>query len=215
MLAQFPGITTPQFSKDPHTHTIQHYISTKSLSIHARPRRLSPAKLTLAQSEFNKMMDFSICCSSSSPWASLLHTVPKASEDWGPCSDYHRLNALPRLTDTLSLTFIILLSVFPGSKIFSEVDLIRGYHQSPVALEDIAKTAVVTLFGVFEFLRMPFVLKNAVQTLQRLMDSVSQSLDFVFIYLDVILVASASLTKHRKHLLRDSYSKNCLISVLW
>ena len=50
--------------------------------------------------------------------------------------------------------------------------------------------------------RMPFGLKNAAQTFQRLMDSVCQSLDFVFVYLDDILVASASHTEHRKHLFR-------------
>ena len=47
---------------------------------------------------------------------------------------------------------------------------------------------------------MPFGLKNAAQAFQRLMDLVCQSLDFVFVYLDNILVASTSSQAHLSHL---------------
>lgn len=46
-----------------------------------------------------------------------------------------------------------------GCSVFSKIDLIRGYHQGPVAAADIPKTAVITPFGLFEFLRMSFGLK--------------------------------------------------------
>jgi hypothetical protein len=48
-----------------------------------------------------------------------------------------------------------------GCIIFSKLDLQKGYCQVPVAAGDLAKTAVITLFGLFEFLWMPFSLKNA------------------------------------------------------
>ena len=47
---------------------------------------------------------------------------------------------------------------------------------------------------------MLFGLKNAAQAFQRLMDTVCQGLDFIFIYLDDILVASHNGHEHRQHL---------------
>ena len=47
---------------------------------------------------------------------------------------------------------------------------------------------------------MPFGLKNAAQAFQRLMDKVTRDLDFAFVYLDDIFIASRSRQEHRAHL---------------
>ena len=69
-----------------------------------------------------------------------------------------------------------------------------------MAPEDIQKTAVITPFGLYEFRRMPFGLKNAAQAFQRLMDTVLQDIDSVFVYIDDILIASYSEKEHLRDL---------------
>ena len=49
-----------------------------------------------------------------------------------------------------------------GCKFFSKLDLVKGYNQVPMSEADICKTAIVTPFGLFEFLYMLFGLKNPV-----------------------------------------------------
>ena len=60
---------------------------------------------------------------------------------------------------------------------------------------------------------MPFGLKNAAQTFQRLMDGILRDVDFAFVYLDDILVASVSKSQHLEHLRRifELLSSNGLV----
>jgi hypothetical protein len=53
-----------------------------------------------------------------------------------------------------------------GCTVFSKINLVKGYHQIPVANEDIPKNAIITLFGLFEYVFTPFGLSNTAQTFQ-------------------------------------------------
>jgi Reverse transcriptase (RNA-dependent DNA polymerase) len=168
--------------------------------VFAKARRLDPEKLKLAKAEFSKLDAVGIIRRSDRAWSSPLNMVPKTDGSWWPCGDSRRLNMatvhdrypLPNIQD--------LTSQLHGCTVFSKIDLVKGYHQVPVAAEDIPKTAIVTPFGLFEYLYMPFGLKNAAQTFQRLMDKILRGLPYVFVYLDDILIASTSLQEHMSHL---------------
>ena len=95
--------------------------------------------------------------------------VQKSDGSWRPCGDYHRLNNVTR-PERYSLPNIHdFTNNLRGCKFFSKLDLVKGYNQVPMSEADICKTAIVTPFGLFELLYMPFGLKNMAQTFQRLM----------------------------------------------
>ena len=64
---------------------------------------------------------------------------------------------------------------------------------------DIPKSAVITPFGLFEWVRMPFGLRNAGCTFQRLMDQILGDILHCFVYINDILIASPDAESHLRH----------------
>ena len=115
--------------------------------------------------------------------------IRKSDGSWSPCGDFRRLNTVTQ-PDRYPVPNMQDLTVrLCGSKFFTKLDLRKGYYQVSMNRRDIQKTAVITPFGLYEFLQMPFGLTNAGQTFQRLMDRFGAGMDLVFIYLDDILIA--------------------------
>jgi hypothetical protein len=200
LLAEFPGVVGDGTTTPRPLHGVEHSIETKGRPLFAKSRRLDPDKLRIAEKEFRALEKMCIVRRSNSGWSSPLHMVPKPDGSFRPCGDYRRLNTVTE-DDRYPLPSILdFSSNLAGCTVFSKVDLVKGYHQVPMAKADIPKTAICTPFGLFEYLFMPFGLKNAAQTFQRLMDRLFRHLPFVFVYLDDILIASHSDAEHLDHL---------------
>ena len=170
------------------------FSTSQNLQFLQKSCRLDPDKFTTAKAEFFVMEKAGIICFSTSHWVSPLHMVKKDS-CWRPWGDYRWFNTftvpdrypLPNITDyTLRIA---------GSTVFLKLDLQKGYYPVPVpvAPEDIQKTAIITPFGMYKFLHMPFGLRNVGITFQSLMDQVLGDLPFCFVYMDDILIFSRDL----------------------
>ena len=178
ILAKYPQLFVQNFDSLENKHGIQHYIETKGPPVFSRPRRLDGDKLEAAKKEFAELEKLGIIRRSKSPWSSPLHVVPKANGKLRPCGDYRRLNEMT-VDDKYCLPHIQDFNRnLLGATIFSKIDLQRGYHQIPVHPDHVPKTAICTPFGLFEYVRMPFGLKNAAQAFQRMMDQILAGLPF-------------------------------------
>ena len=201
LLDSFPEVITPSFERrvEP-KHGVKHYIPTTGRPVQSRARRLDPQKLATAKAELDKLCKLGVCRRGKSEWASPLLVTPKPDGTPRVCGDYRRLNNQTTDDKYPVRQLQDFNNDLHGKKIFSKIDLLKGYHQIPVADEDIGKTAVITPFGLFVFPRTPFGLKNAGQDFQRLMDAILGDVPRVFVYIDDILVASETLEQHLEDL---------------
>ena len=170
--------------------------------VRQRYRRIPPSQFTQVKEHVHDLLRKGIVRPSSSPYASPIVVVQKKSGEIRLCVDYRELNArtrkdaypLPRIDESLD--------ALSGARWFSTLDLASGYNQVPMAEPDKEKTAFCTPFGLFEFNRMPFGLCNAPGTFQRLMERIfgDQSLQSLLLYLDDIVIFSATFSQHLQRL---------------
>lgn len=184
------------------THTVKHELRlTDDTPIFVRSYRQAPHQRQEIQNQVDNLLKQGIIRESISPWSCPVHIVPKKPDasgkvKWRLVIDYRRLNdriiedkyPLPNIHD--------ILDRLGRAQYFTTLDLASGYHQLEMHPNDIEKTAFTTERGHYEFLRMPFGLKNAPSTFQRLMDHILRGLDNVFTYLDDVIIISTSLQEH-------------------
>ena len=94
------------------------------------------------------------------------------------------------------------LDAVAGAILFLTMDITAAYHQIPVAKEDIAKTAFITKYGLYEFKTMPFGLQTAPQTYQRLMELALSGLQWTtcLIYINDVIVYGKTFDEHLQRL---------------
>ncbi|AEC49877.1 polyprotein [Banana streak UI virus] len=128
--------------------------------------------------------------------------------------NYKRLNDNTE-KDQYSLPGInALLKSVGNAKIYSKFDLKSGFHQVAMEEESIEWTAFWAITGLYEWLVMPFGLKNAPAIFQRKMDLCFQGTEsFIAVYIDDILIFSQNEEEHAEHLYKmmEICKKNGLI----
>lgn len=186
------------------SNQIKHQIkTTDEIPIYTKTYRYPFIHKPEVEKQIKNMIDQKIIRHSNSPWSSPIWIVAKkldssGKQKWRVVVDYRKLNdktiddryPLPNITD--------LLDKLGRCQYFTTLDLASGFHQIEMDENDIAKTAFTSENGHYEYLRMPFGLKNAPATFQRIMDNILRGIqnEKCLVYLDDIIIFSTSLQEH-------------------
>jgi len=154
----------------------------------------------LLKTEIEDLVQAGIVRPSVSPWSSPIVPVAKPGDAVGLCLDYRKLNSVT-IPDSYYIPLIDdILDQVREAMYLSKLDLSKGFYQVPLDEVAIPKSAFITPLGKFEFLRMPFGMRNAPLTFQRLMDKVlADACLYARSYIYDILIFSKTWENHLVH----------------
>ncbi|XP_076656357.1 uncharacterized protein LOC143361002 [Halictus rubicundus] len=171
-------------------------------TVQRRPYRLSPDERQIVRDKIDELLSAGIIRHSCSPFASPIILVSKKDGSDRLCVDYRELNSntvpdrypLPLISDQIQR--------LSGSQYFTTLDMASGFHQIPIHKDSIEKTAFVTPDGQYEYLSMPFGLRNAPSVFQRAINQALSGLvnTFVVCYLDDIMIPAESIQQSLERL---------------
>nr|CAN62505.1 hypothetical protein VITISV_010653 [Vitis vinifera] len=157
------------------SHKLNVFSTTKP--VRQKIRRFHPDRQKVIQNEIDKLLEAGFIREVSYPdWLANVVVVPKKEGKWRVCVDYTNLNnacpkdsfPLPRIDQIVDST--------SGQGMLSFLDAFFEYHQIPMSPDDEEKTAFITPHGLYCYKVMPFGLKNAGATYQRLMTKIFKPL---------------------------------------
>ena len=182
---------------------VQHTITTSTETpIYVKPYRKPQTEHDDTRVIVKDLLRLNYIRSSNSPYGFPSTLAKKKNGEPRLCIDYRALNKVT-VSDKYSIPQIQdVLDRLQGSKFFSTLDMAWGYWHVKMDPRSIPKTAFITQDGHFEWLVMPFGLKNAPSTLQRALRTILGDLAYkcTINYLDDIIVYSRTEEEHKQHL---------------
>ena len=185
---------------------MQHSIPTTDDSlIFSRQYSFPPVHKEEITKQVDELLKNKIIKPSQSPYNTPVWIVPKKPESkgkmkWRMVLDFRKLEE-KKIGDSYPLPNINnILHSLRSARYFSVFDLATGFHHIKLDPKDSHKTSFSTLYGHYEFDRMPFGLKIAPATFQRLMDVTLTGWTGteLFVYLDDIVIFADTLEEHEK-----------------
>ena len=162
----------------------------------ARPYRYSPAMTKLVKVEIDRLLAAGIIRPSLSEWSSPVVAVLKKDGTARITVNYRKLNSMTVVPQMPLPNIEDMLNSLGGSQVFTVMDVTSGYFTSAIREEAVPLTAMVTSFGLYEWLRCPQGAAGAPGHFTRLMATVLAGLERVQPFIDDIIVNSHSVEQH-------------------
>ena len=160
------------------------------------PYRVSPQRRSILQVELDYMLENKLITRAMSQWSSPVTLVPKPGGKFRFCIDYRQVNGVTK-TDTYPLPRVDdCIDQVGTSQYITKVDLMKGYWQVPLTCRAREISCFVANNQAFCCEVMPYGLKNAPATFQRLMNQVTQGIPGCVVYIDDILLFSQTWESH-------------------
>ena len=194
LLNEFPQLFADVPSR---TDAVEHDVDVGDTTpIKQAPYRANPTKMKNLEKEIEYMLQNGIIEPSSSAWSSPCILVPKPDRSYRFCTDYRKVNACTK-TDSFPIPRIDdCIDRIGKAKYVSKFDLLKGYWQIPLTKRAQEISAFATPQGLFQYTVMPFGMKNAPATFQRLVNSLVSSLEGCEAYIDDLVVYSEDWDVH-------------------
>ncbi|XP_070184061.1 uncharacterized protein [Littorina saxatilis] len=207
-LHDFMGDFTHRFSDVPgSTSLVEHEVHlTSDVPVCSKPYSIPFQARESLKKDIDNMLKMGVIRESSSPYSSPVVVVKKKDGTNRVCIDFRKVNKITVFDPEPMPTATDLFRQLTGSKIFSKIDLSKGYWQIPLREEDIPKTAFATPDGTYECLRMPFGMVNSGATLTRGMRKMLKGMKNVVYYWDDLLVHTETFAEHLETL-RELFSR--------
>ena len=188
-------------SKDIITHKLQ--VDPSFRPVHQKRRKFAPERNTIIQEEVERLLKSDMIREVSFPkWLANVVVVEKKNGKWRVCVDYTDLNkACPK--DPFPLPHIdSLVDATAGHEILTFMDASSGFQQIQMQASDQEDTAFMTPTGIYCYKAMPFGLKNAGATYQRLVNKMfkEQLGKTMEVYIDDMVVKSKKAENHLQDL---------------
>ncbi|XP_063963929.1 uncharacterized protein LOC135156194 [Lytechinus pictus] len=189
------------------TDVVEHDVDVGDTApIKQAPYRVNPVKMKNLEKEIEYMLQNGIIEPSSSAWSSPCILVPKPDKSYRFCTDYRKVNSstktdsfpIPRVDDCIDR--------IGKAKYVSKFDLLKGYWQIPLTKRAQEISAFATPQGLFQYIVMPFGMKNAPATFQRLVNSLVSGLEGCEAYIDDLIVYSEDWEVHVQRI-RDLFRR--------
>lgn len=166
------------------------------------PYRVNPDKMDKIREEVKYMLQHDIIEPSMSEWSSPVVVVPKPDGSIRLCVDYRKVNTLtksdsfpiPRIEDCIDR--------IGTAKFVSKFDLLKGYWQVPLSERAKEISAFCTTDGLYQFKVLPFGVKNAPASFQRLMTRVTEGLLNCTVYIDDVVLYADTWEQHMEEMRR-------------